>query len=324
MTPKAGNSSKDPMHPVRLVSARTGLSSHVLRVWERRYGAVHPVRSPGGQRLYTDADVARLQLLRDAAQAGRSIKQLVSLPNEALRELIATDQQYREQPRAAAPTIPSADKFEPAQVLRACLDAVSQFDPERLVVELRRATVHLPLAQLTDEVLAPLLAEIGVQWMQGHLGPAHEHAASVVVHRILDDIVRSCAPSPDAPSIVVCTPMGQLHELGALLVAACAAAAGWRVTYLGSDLPAADIARAAERVGAAVVALSILHPASDAQLRADLDSLVDLLPPRRQVVVGGSSAASYARHLHSRGVLELESLAAFREFLSRHAAAATA
>ncbi len=312
------------MYPVRLVSARTGLSPHVLRVWERRYGAVHPVRSPGGQRLYTDADVVRLQLLRDAAQAGRSIRQLVSLPNEALRKLIATDQQHREQARGPEPAIPSADKAELARVLRACLDAVSQFDPERLAAELRRATVHLPLARLTDEVLAPLLAEIGVQWMQGHLGPAQEHAASAVVHRVLGDIVRSGAPLPNAPTIVVGTPMGQRHELGALLVAACAAAAGWRVTYLGSDLPAAEIARAAERVGASVVALSIVYPASDAQLRADLDSLVDLLPPGQQLVVGGSSAAGYARQLHPSGVFELESLAAFREFLSRHAAATTA
>jgi DNA-binding transcriptional MerR regulator len=162
------------MHPIRLVSARTGLSSHVLRVWERRHGAVHPVRSPGGQRLYTDADVVRLQLLREAARAGRSIGQLVSLPNEALRELIATDREQREQAQGPAPAIPSADMGEPARVLRACLDAVSRFDPEYLAVELRRATVHLPLAQLTDEVVAPLLAGIGVQWMQGHLGPDHE------------------------------------------------------------------------------------------------------------------------------------------------------
>ena len=268
--------------------------------------------------------MVRLQLLRDAAQAGRSIRQLVSLPNEALRELIATDQEHREQARGPAPAIPSADKAEPARILGACLDAVSQFDPERLATELQRATVHLPLAQLTDEVVAPLLAGIGVQWMQGHLGPAQEHAASAVVYRVLGDLVRSCAPLPDAPAIVVGTPMRQRHELGALLVAVCAAAAGWRVTYLGSDLPAAEIARAAERVGASIVALSLVHPASDPHLRADLDSLVDLLPPGRQLVVGGSSAASYARRLRPRGVLELESLSALREFLSRHAAATTA
>jgi len=323
MRSKSEDNATDPMHPVRLVSARTGLSPHVLRVWERRYGAVHPVRSPGGQRLYTGADVVRLQLLRDAAQAGRGIGQLVGLPNEALRELIAADQQHGGQAPAATPGTPSAGQAEAGRVLRACLDAVSQFAPERLTAELRRATVHLPLALLTDEVLAPLLAEIGVRWMHGDLGPAQEHAASAVVHRALGAIVRSLAPMPDAPGIVVGTPMGQRHELGALLVAACAADAGWRVTYLGADLPGAEIAHAAERVGANVIALSIVHPAADAHLQADLDSLADVLPPGRQLVLGGSSAASYARNLQTRGVVELDSLAALRGFLARWATRTT-
>jgi len=264
--------------------------------------------------------VTRLQLLRDASQAGRSVGQLVGMPNEALRELIATDQKHGGPVPESAAAIPRADAVEPARVLRASFEAVRRLDTERLASDLRRAAVHLPLATLTDEVVVPLLAEIGVRWTRGHLGPAQEHAASAVVHRILGDIVRSCAPLPDAPAIVIATPMGQRHELGALLVAANAAAAGWRVTYLGADLPAAEIARAAESVGANVVALSIVHPASDADLRADLDVLVELLPPGRQLVVGGSSAAAYARHLHRSGVLELESLAALRAFLSRRSA----
>lgn len=323
MRTDAEDGSTDPMHPVRLVSARTGLSPHVLRVWERRYGAVHPVRSPGGQRLYTAADVARLQLLRDAVQAGRSIGQLAGLPNEALRDLIASDQQHRAQAPQESPRTPGADRAETARVLQVCLDAVHQLDPERLAAALRRATVHLSLAALTDEVLAPLLTEIGVRWTHGRLGPAQEHAASAVVHRVLGDLVRSFAPPADAPALVAGTPMGQRHELGALLVAVCAADAGWRVTYLGADLPAAEIALAAERIEANVVALSIVHPASDAHLRGDLDSLADLLPPGRQLVLGGSSAASYARNLQSRGVLELHSLASLREFLARWPAKAT-
>jgi methanogenic corrinoid protein MtbC1 len=246
---------------------------------------------------------------------------LVGLSNEALRKLVAKDRQHREEARGQALGVPSAAQIEPARAFRACLDAVDALDSERLAAELRRATVHLPLDLLTDLVLVPLLVEIGRRWADGRLGAAQEHVASATILRVLGGMVRSLAPLPDAPAIVVGTPIGQRHELGALLVAVCAAAAGWRVTYLGADLPAAEVARAAEKVQASVVALSIVHPGSDEQLRADLDSLVDLLPPRRQLVLGGASVAGYARHLRSSGVLELESLAEFREFLSRRAAA---
>src|SRR4051794_32783934 len=84
-------------HPIAVVAERTGLSQDVLRVWERRYGAVHPVRSPSGQRLYRDADVERLRLLNAATQAGRSIRHVAALSTEAISQLVNEDAAAREQ-----------------------------------------------------------------------------------------------------------------------------------------------------------------------------------------------------------------------------------
>ena len=52
-------------YPIRAVSKLTGIAIDTLRAWERRYGAVTPVRDSRG-RLYSDADVARLRLLHQA------------------------------------------------------------------------------------------------------------------------------------------------------------------------------------------------------------------------------------------------------------------
>src|SRR5437868_1909438 len=83
-------------HPIAVVAERTGLSQDVLRVWERRYGAVHPARASGGQRLYTDADVERLALLSAATRAGRSIAQVATLETSALAALVDEDIAARE------------------------------------------------------------------------------------------------------------------------------------------------------------------------------------------------------------------------------------
>lgn len=314
-----------PRHPMRLVSQRTGLSAHVLRVWERRYGAVHPARSGGGQRLYTDADVLRLQLLHDAARAGRNIGQLVPLPNEALLALVAEDREQRTSASIRSPSPPTSGSLpgsDPVRIQTLCLAAVDRMDPRGLRAELSRAAVLLPLPLLTDEVLVPLLREIGTRWMEGRLGPGQEHAASAAIRQILADILRSCEPLPNALGIVVGTPAGQQHELGAMLVAVTAGALGWRVTYLGSDLPWSEIARAAEVVRARVVALSILYSEGDGHLRAELDSLVDALPRGRQLLLGGASASGYAGQLQHRDVLVIEDLAVLREDLARIAAGA--
>src|SRR5512141_1849871 len=92
-----------PGHPIAVVAERTGLSQDVLRVWERRYDAVQPVRSPGGQRHYSDADIERLSLLRAATGAGRSIGQVARLPTEAIAALVADDAAARSR-RASAPS----------------------------------------------------------------------------------------------------------------------------------------------------------------------------------------------------------------------------
>ena len=74
------------------------------------------------------------------------------------------------------------------------------------------------------------------------MSPGHEHLASAVIRRVLESLANSVMPGPEAPGLVVATPAGQIHEFGALFVAAAAATQGWRVTYLGTDLPASDIA----------------------------------------------------------------------------------
>ena len=79
--------------------------------------------------------------------------------------------------------------------------------------------------------------------------------------------------------LVVATPAGQIHELGALLVGAAAANLGWHVTYLGASLPAAEIAGAARQNRARAVALSLVYPEDDPRLEGELTRLRESLPP---------------------------------------------
>lgn len=306
-----------PRHPMRFVSERTGLSPHVLRVWERRYGAVHPARSEGGQRLYSDADVTRLQLLRQTVEGGHNISQMVKLANDALMAMIASGQQHLTRvPKQTSSPLAEVSS-EQARIMANCLAAAERMDARTLENELRGASMLLTLTVLTDEIVSPLLTEMGRMWKEGRLGPAQEHIASAVIRRVLDGIVRNFEPSDGAPSIVVGTPVGQEHELGALLVAVAAGSVGWRVTYLGADLPATEILRAAESARARVIALSILYPRGDSRLRKDLIQLVEILPRGMQLLIGGSGASDYARDLQDPNATVMEKLGAFREFLSR-------
>lgn len=71
-------------YPIQLVARLTRLTAHVIRIWEQRYRAVEPQRTPTMRRLYSQRDIERLNLLRELTQAGHSIGQVAQLPTTKL------------------------------------------------------------------------------------------------------------------------------------------------------------------------------------------------------------------------------------------------
>ena len=128
------DSAASARHPIAVVAERTGLSQDVLRIWERRYGAVTPTRAPGGQRLYTDADVERLALLNAATRAGRGIGQVAGLSTDAIAALVNEDIAARER---LTPAAIAAPEFE--DVIGDALALARRLDAAPLNEALRRA-----------------------------------------------------------------------------------------------------------------------------------------------------------------------------------------
>ena len=296
---------------MRLVSERTGLSADVLRVWERRYGVVVPGRSPGGQRWYTESDVARLRLLARAVERGRSISTVAHLSDEALAQVVLSEEATQ-----LARTTPHALAAQP--YLADAIGAVESLNGPNLESTLRQAAMQLSMDELLDGVLTPLTHTIGDRWHAGQLSAAHEHLATTVIRRLLSWITQQHAPAPDAAAIVVTTPAGQVHELGAKFAAATAAANGWRVVYLGPDLPARDIATAATASGASAVALSLVYPTDDPLMDGELRALRAALPDTR-LVVGGAGAMAYRPSLDAIGATVVTDLPSLRRWLTANA-----
>jgi DNA-binding transcriptional MerR regulator/methylmalonyl-CoA mutase cobalamin-binding subunit len=304
----------DERHPMRLVVLRTGLTPDLLRAWEKRYGVVTPVRSHGGQRLYSDADVERLSLLARAVKGGRAIGQIAKLPLRELQRIVEKDAIALSVIAAPASAIAIASESRES-IHAAALAAVERFDATELEFTLRGAAMRLGMDEMLDGVIGPLLLTIGSHWHAGLLSPAHEHLATAVVRRTLTWMMENGTPPPMAPAIVVATLAGQTHELGAMLAAAAASSHGWRVVYLGANLPARDIAVAANHARATAVALSLLHPTEDPTIAGALRDLRAALPASTAIIAGGTAAASYAPALAAVGASQLGSIRELRAWL---------
>jgi DNA-binding transcriptional MerR regulator/methylmalonyl-CoA mutase cobalamin-binding subunit len=295
-------------HPIRLVAARTGLSRDLLRAWEFSYGVVAPLRTPGGQRLYSDEDIERLRWLRLALDGGRRIGQISDLGMEDLQRLVLDDERAALEMVDPKASVPDARRWEP--FLEGALAAVELLDAARLEATLKRALISLGAAELIEGVISPLMTQIGERWWKDDLGPSHEHLATVIVSRVLGEIRTTAASGADGPSLVVATPRGQRHEVGAMLAAAVAATEGWLVTYPGPNLPANSIATATRAVSARAVALSIIYPTQDPTLPDELRTLRRDLPEGVRILVGGQGASSYSEPLEEIGAIRPNSAAA--------------
>ncbi len=298
----------EPRHPMRVVAQRTGLSPHVLRAWERRYGAVTPGRSDGGRRLYSDADIERFFLIQRAMAAGHPIGMVAGLNDEELRAMAREVEEY------AAPAAAAGDgtlALEPGEAIAMCWNYVNVLDSTNLEHSLRRAAVVFGTWELVNQVLIPLIHEIGDRWHNGQISTAHEHLASGSITRVLSWVLQETATNGTAPIVVVATPSGERHELGAMMAAATAAMEGWRVVYLGADLPVEDIATAARDVRATAVALSVVYP--ETEVSGAITEIRRLLPPDTALIIGG--VASNAEN--GPGVHALESLEALPPLLGR-------
>lgn len=295
------------LYSLKLVCQRTGLSPQLVRTWEKRYAAVTPARSETRRRLYSEEEIIRLDLLHRLTGKGHAISRIASLPETELRRLMES---------AAGPPIPDAglNSGTDGDFFADMLTAIESLDSSAVLDRLRRAVLRHGHSWVIGNI-ASLAEQIGERWRSGSLRVVHEHMATAAFRIFLGGFIQDSHPGASAPLLLVSTPAGQYHDLGAVIAGAAACNVGWRVTFLGASLPSEEIAAAAITAGARAVALSIVYPSDDPNLPRELERLRALLPADMPVLIGGRSASSYRASMERIRALPVASLSGLQEIL---------
>lgn len=274
-------------YPIKVVSQMTGISEFVIRAWEKRYDAVIPSRTESNRRLYSEEDIEKLRLLNDAVQKGYNIGGIASLTINDLRSILNEKKSNNHKP------LPSESIADVDSLLNSCIEAVKAYDGKELETLLLKASSKLSQPALIESLIVPLVYKLGELWHEGLIRVANEHLATAVIRSFLAKMIDQNEPEENAPIIISATPRGQDHELGAMIVAVTAAPLGWKVIYLGPNLPVEEIASVADSLEAKVVALSIVYPGDDKQLKLDFQNLKKMMPENINIIVGGRASTGY-------------------------------
>ncbi|HET6577779.1 MAG TPA: MerR family transcriptional regulator [Gemmatimonadales bacterium] len=271
----------DRTYEIHEVAELTGLAPSRLRAWERRYEVVRPRRMPNGYRLYTGDQVTLLRAYARLIEAGERIGDLAARPCEQVLARAAETRSLDGSPHAAL------------------MEAIRALDRERLEGLVAQQLALRGLRAFAGDVVLPLARSVGDLWADGGLPIASEHLASEVILHALKGGLRM---SRDGGARVVsgCLP-GERHEWGLLATLAMLQEDGWRIHYLGPDLPVPELARAAWKLSARAVALSGSDPEVVREALPSLAALPGKLPPGSIAVIGGTGVERHAGVLRGYG-----------------------
>jgi DNA-binding transcriptional MerR regulator/methylmalonyl-CoA mutase cobalamin-binding subunit len=277
--------------PIKVVSQMTGLSVHVIRAWEKRYHVVEPDRTDTNRRLYSEEEIEKLRLLNEASHLGHNIGSLANLSLTELKNILSREKNKTSENKYEPKSINQVELV--GEILSESIETIRVYDSKKLESILLNASAKLTQPVLIEEVVIPLVYKIGDMWHNGEIRVANEHLASSVIRSFLFNLLESYSVNDSAPVLVSATPRGQEHELGALIAGVVAASAGWKVIYLGSNLPSEEIGSVVSYLNAKVVALSLVYPSDDQTLFKELRKLKQILPVGVSIIAGGRATEGY-------------------------------
>jgi len=246
---------------------RVGVSPELLRAWERRYDLLRPSRSPGGLRLYSEADVDRVRAMQRHLAAGLAAAEAAAL---ALQETTAA----------------AAGRAAPAAVRDELRRALASFDESGAHALLDALLARLSLDTILRDVVVPYLHDLGERWERGEASVAEEHFASTLLRGRLLGLARGWGRGLGPTAVLACAP-GEQHDLGLIAFGLALRERGWRVVYLGPDSPLASVADAARSSPQALVVVSSVDGRAFRRHADDLSAL----SREHRLFLGGAGAA---------------------------------
>jgi methanogenic corrinoid protein MtbC1 len=285
--------STTPLYNIKAVVQSTNISPSTLRAWERRYNMCRPQRSESGYRLYSDRDVAIIRWLKMQVDAGMAISQAVTwLQN--LIDLAPTASQAPALPEPMGRVLGEGAQLhrssEPANVSvlqQRLLQALLSYHEDAAEAVLAHAFALYSIEQVGEQVIMPVLVEIGDRWHRGLLSVTREHYATNYLIQRLAALLRTVPNATNTPLIWVGCAPGEQHEIGAMLLSIYLRRAGYTVRYLGQDLPAEDLVAETKLVKPELLLFSATTVEAANKLHSLCEMLADLDPPRPMIGYGG-------------------------------------
>jgi DNA-binding transcriptional MerR regulator len=274
------------------LSRRVGVSVELLRAWERRYDLLSPARTPGGFRLYSADDVARVLSMRANLERGLSAAEAARATLAGVRE-------------SETPFLVDGSH----ELSR----ALESFDEVEAQAALDRALAGLSIEAVLQNIVIPHLHELGERWERGEISIGQEHFATNVVRGRLAGLARGWGRGVGPRALLACV-QGEQHDLPLLIFGIALRAHGWRISFLGANTPLESLVHTVDVLAPSAVVLTGTVPGVFDGL---IDGLRDVAERAPLYLAGAAANDELARAAHAM-YLDGDLLAAARTVSEHH------
>ncbi len=257
---------------IKTVSTLTGVPKHTLQAWEKRYAVVVPQRTESGYRLYSEADIEQITEIKKIVDSGLSVSEAIMVLKQKKSEVL--------------PTTSQSFAAESDKILE-CLLVYDRTGASAILRDLNSASY----LELLDEIYFPMLFKVGEGWHSGEYSVAQEHFVSAFCREeLLKILIRLNFGPTNGPGVVCACFPNEHHEIGLMGVAIRLALLGWKVTWLGANVPLDSFQGLNHTPYPKLICISVIFPVPEEKFKNYIYSLREYIKPSAKIIIGGPGA----------------------------------
>ncbi|MDN3672232.1 MerR family transcriptional regulator [Flavobacterium branchiarum] len=203
----------------------SGIKAHTIRIWEKRYNILEPMRTDTNIRLYDLASLQKLLNITLLHEYGYKISKIATYPQDKIPQLVKEI---------------ISNKNTKNHAISAFKMAMMNFDQESFFNTFNWLSTEKTFKEIFQQVFIPLLNELGLLWQSDTISPAHEHFISNLIKQKLHintEKLQVQKPTRNNRIYVLSLPMNEIHELGLMYIQYEILLEGYKTIYLGESMP---------------------------------------------------------------------------------------
>jgi DNA-binding transcriptional MerR regulator len=215
-------------YTIKDIERFTGIKTHTIRIWEKRYHVVEPSRTETNIRFYTDDELRRILNISILNKRGFRISKIASLSSSELAEKVLE-------------VCSDSGDFE--NQIESLVLAMVELNEDKFEKNFSNLLLRLGFEDTITKVVFPFFERIGILWQTGSILPVHEHFVSHLIRQKLMVAVDALFIPVNGghKTFTLFLPEAEAHEMGMLFYNYLIRKSGHSVIYLGQSLPFSDL-----------------------------------------------------------------------------------